>query len=87
MIVALAIVAWFIFRTLAGPAKEVRGDVELGIPTVTGSSVVPDSDIYYSKRGPSLELDPGNPAIDSRMRELIFESNARIRADEEEDES
>jgi len=76
-----AVVAWWLTRN-----RTPTGNVELGIPTVTGSPVLPGTDIYYSDRvtgpaGAPLGYN-SNPAVNDRMRELIDESNASISYDD-----
>jgi len=81
LVIVVAIVAAWILHKLVEP-KPATGTVELGDPTVTGESVVSGTDVYFSQRSPSIELDPSNPAVDSHMRQLIFESSAAIASDD-----
>lgn len=85
MIIVLALILAWILHAVAGD-KDPHGDVELGDPTVTGDSVIAGTDVYYSRRGPSIELTPDNPAVDPLMRQLIFESSSRIAADDDEEQ-
>jgi hypothetical protein len=79
LVIVVAIIVVWILHKLATAAKEAIGSVELGVGTVDGEF---GRDVYYSRRSPSIELDPSNPAVDERMRELIFESNRQIAADD-----
>lgn len=85
LVIVLALVAAWLLHKLV-EQKEATGSVELGVGTVDG---VFGNDVYYSRRQPSIEtVDDGNPAVDKRMRELIYESSRVISEDdaaEEED--
>ena len=84
LVLVLVIVgAWILHKVLE--PKQAHGDVSLGDPTVTGDAVLPGTDVYWSRRTDSIELDPSYPAIDQSMRDLIFRSNNAIAADEAED--
>ena len=84
VLVLVLVAAWILYRVVA--PKEVHGTVSTEDPTVTGESVLPGTDVYWGRRVDSIELDdPGNPAIDPAMRDLIWRSNQAIAADEAED--
>ena len=84
VLVIVIVAAWILHKVLE--PKAAHGDVTLGDPTVSGASVLPGTDVYWSRRTDSIELDdPSNPALNDEMRALIWRSNAAIAADEAED--
>ncbi len=84
VIVLVLVAAWILYRVVA--PKEVHGNVGTEDPTVTGESVLPGTDVYWSRRVDSIELnDPNNPGIAQEVRDAIFRSNQAIAADEAED--
>lgn len=85
LVLVLVIVAAWILHKVLEP-KTAHGDVTLGDPTVTGEAVLPGTDVYWSRRTDSIELDdPSNPGVSDAVRDAIFRSNRAIAADEMED--
>lgn len=75
--VAVIFLGWYFGRKRPAPAP--TGDVELGIPTVTGSgSEQLGGQGYYSPRPAELAPTSGALAEDPEMARLIEESNRAI---------